>query len=78
MNLRKDHCRNLPSRKTREHVHLDVRGGVPRPPAPSREQPPAQQRNPGANRAKEHELMACPPAPGPPARGGGTCPYLET
>jgi hypothetical protein len=38
---------------------------------------PGATTNPGANRAKEYELMACPPAPGPPARGGGTCPYLN-
>ena len=62
MNLRKDHCRNLPSRKTREHVATLEEGrgarARPRPSSPGARGParcPRHQTNPGAECVKERQ-----------------------
>ena len=70
MNLRKDHCRNLPSRLTSEHVHHAGLGcrSDPRSPAPfpglgrarPRGCPHGTITNPGAVCAKEYQYSACP------------------
>lgn len=70
MNLRKDHCRNLHSRTTREHVQtpgeprgVGRSGAAPRV-CPS---PPLRggQTNPGAESAKEYSNESPPPVPRP-------------
>ncbi|KAK8634808.1 hypothetical protein V6N13_022689 [Hibiscus sabdariffa] len=64
VNLRKDHCRNLPSRTTRERVIKHQREGVwslhcaPSPPCPGdtgTRVPVAKRTTPGVNYAKESE-----------------------
>ena len=73
MNLRKDHCRNLHRRTTREHVSL-LSGGAasPLPPpaggarasGPRRAPSPAENNaNPGARRAKETKRTERAPGP---------------
>lgn len=77
MNLRKDHCRNLPSRTTREPVSTSGgRGNSPpplgsRPPRPRGWPSRTYKRTPACIAPRNLNERACPRSPGDGARAGG-------